>query len=402
VAAAAAWDSLAAELHATTAQYESVISALTAEWEGPSSARMAAAAAPYMTWMAATAAQAEQAAAQARAAAAAFETAYIATVPPAAVAANRSLLTALIATNFLGQNTAAIAASEAQYAQMWAQDAAAMYGYAGASAAASSLTPFQPPPQTTSEAGTAAQAATVTQATGTQAQSVPQAMSGVSQTLQSLAAPAAAAAPAADPPFTPAEILQTLLTSFFNITIGPYTPSKVYDPFGAFYDLGVQSFLAPFSNFNMQQSYMNALGSTGAVATGATLSPGQLGAFHPGTTAGGLGAGARFVGSAGDAVSAGMGRAGLVGSLSVPQGWVSAAPAIRSVAAVFPPSSLGAVPAAIASEGQPGLLGNMALSGLAGRAMVGPGGAISGSIGTGAGVAPGAATTATIIVIPED
>lgn len=33
-----------------------------------------------------------------------------------------------VATNILGQNTPAIAATETQYAEMWAQDAAAMYG----------------------------------------------------------------------------------------------------------------------------------------------------------------------------------------------------------------------------------------------------------------------------------
>jgi PPE-repeat protein len=47
-----------------------------------------------------------------------------------------------MATNFLGQNTPAIAATEAHYAEMWAQDAAAMYGYAGSSATASQVTPF--------------------------------------------------------------------------------------------------------------------------------------------------------------------------------------------------------------------------------------------------------------------
>jgi PPE-repeat protein len=52
------------------------------------------------------------------------------------VAANRSLLMSLIATNLLGQNAAAIAATETQYTEMWAQDAAAMYGYAGQSSAA--------------------------------------------------------------------------------------------------------------------------------------------------------------------------------------------------------------------------------------------------------------------------
>ncbi|WP_252159672.1 PPE domain-containing protein, partial [Mycobacterium tuberculosis] len=41
------------------------------------------------------------------------------------VVANRALLVALVATNFFGQNTPAIAATEAQYAEMWAQDAAA-------------------------------------------------------------------------------------------------------------------------------------------------------------------------------------------------------------------------------------------------------------------------------------
>ena len=50
----------------------------------------------------------------------------------------------------LGQNTPAIAATEAQYAEMWAQDAAAMYGYAGSSAAASQLTSFIRPEQVAS------------------------------------------------------------------------------------------------------------------------------------------------------------------------------------------------------------------------------------------------------------
>ena len=114
-------------------------------WLGPSSASMAAAAAPYVAWMNATAAQAEQTADQARAAAAAYEAAFSAHVPPPLIAANRALLMSLVATNIVGQNTPAIAATEAQYAEMWAQDATAMYGYAGASAAATTLTPLTPP-----------------------------------------------------------------------------------------------------------------------------------------------------------------------------------------------------------------------------------------------------------------
>jgi PPE-repeat protein len=38
-------------------------------------------------------------------------------------------LATLIATNVLGQNVPAIAATESQYGQLWAQDATAMYGY---------------------------------------------------------------------------------------------------------------------------------------------------------------------------------------------------------------------------------------------------------------------------------
>ncbi len=56
-----------------------------------------------------------------------------AAVPPATVAANRTQLAQLIATNFLGHNEPAIAATEAQYAEMWAQDAAGMFGYSASS-----------------------------------------------------------------------------------------------------------------------------------------------------------------------------------------------------------------------------------------------------------------------------
>src|SRR6201994_1991977 len=144
--AAAAWQSLADELTSAAASYGSVVSSLTSgPWTGPSAASLAAAVAPYVTWLGATGERAEQPAAQASAAASAYETAFAATVPPPIVAANRSLLAMLVATNFLGQNTPAIAATEAHYGEMWAQDAAAMYGYAGASATAGTLVPLSDP-----------------------------------------------------------------------------------------------------------------------------------------------------------------------------------------------------------------------------------------------------------------
>src|ERR1700751_4869819 len=160
LAAASAWDGLAAELQSTANSYESAISELTGgPWLGPSSASMAAAAAPYLAWMTTTPAQAEQTPTQAKAAAAAYEAAFAMTVPPPLIAANRSLLMTLIATNVFGQNTMAIAATETDYAEMWAQDAAAMYGYAGSSSAASTLTPFPSPPSTPTPAAGLEQAA---------------------------------------------------------------------------------------------------------------------------------------------------------------------------------------------------------------------------------------------------
>src|SRR6201999_927121 len=100
-----------------------------AAWSGPSSELMTAAVTPYVEWLQASAVAAGQTAAQAYGAALAYDVAYAMTVPPPLIAANRAQLMALIASNVLGQNTPAIAATEAQYMEMWAQDATAMYGY---------------------------------------------------------------------------------------------------------------------------------------------------------------------------------------------------------------------------------------------------------------------------------
>ena len=198
LAAASAWNGLAAELRSTALSYGKVLTALTGEeWHGPASAAMAAAAMPYVAWMSTTAAQAEQTATQATAAASAYEAAFAATVAPATVAANRAQLSSLVATNVMGQNTAAIAANEAQYAEMWAQDAAAMYGYAGSSAAASQLTSFTQPEQVANATGPTAQAAAVTEASATSAGSaqntLAQLLSAVPNALQSLASPSSSA-----------------------------------------------------------------------------------------------------------------------------------------------------------------------------------------------------------------
>ena len=181
--ASSAWAGLSAELNSMAAAYEAVIAALTdGSWLGPAAASMAASSQAQVEWLAGTAGQAEQVAAQAAAAVSAFEAAFGATVPPPEIAANRALLLALVATNLLGQNTAAIMATEAQYAEMWAQDAAAMYGYAGTSSAASTLAPFVIAAESANPAGLGAQASAVAQAVGASS-----GQSAVTDTLAALA-----------------------------------------------------------------------------------------------------------------------------------------------------------------------------------------------------------------------
>jgi PPE-repeat protein len=306
MAGAAAWNNLAAELNTNATASQSVISMLTDdEWLGRAAAAMAAAARPYVEWMRTTAAAAAHAANQAMASAAAYEAAFAMTVPPPVIAANRAQLMALVATNFLGQNTPAIAATEAHYGEMWAQDAAAMYGYAGSSASAGTLYPLSDPALTTNAGGLGAQAAAVAQAAGTPA-GLPALVSGLPGAMQSLSNPVtAAAAPA------------SALSDFFNNPLVQSIPNGIID-------------MGAWNAFN---------GITTAVLYGHTADAGLLSHnFVP--AFGGLGIAGWPAGSAvsaasvgGAPVSAGMGAASSVGKLSVPAEWSAAAPAEPAAAA---------------------------------------------------------------------
>jgi PPE-repeat protein len=357
LAAAAAWDGLAAELYSAATAYQSVVSGLTAgPWLGPSSASMAAAAARYVAWMSTTAAQAEQTAAQAKAAAAAYETAFAATVPPPVIAANRSLLMALIATNVLGQNTPAIAATETQYAEMWAQDAAAMYGYAGSSASATTLTPFTPPAPTTNPGGLAGRAAAVARATGTSAATNTQTVrsqltSAVPTALQGLASPL----PSTSATSGLTGILQSLgLTSPQGYAEGAVSSAGLAVSSGAWRsaaEADAAMLAADNEMTGMDGQVMGTLGQITGMEGRIMNRFDQLGAVRT-------------------AVSAGVGQAISVGALSVPQAWTTAAPAIRLAAVALPATSLSAAPEVFA--GSPGnLFSGMALASMAGRAIGG-------------------------------
>jgi PPE-repeat protein len=385
LAAAAAWDELAAELQATAASYGSTVHSLTVgTWTGPSSIAAAAAAAPYVSWMSATGAQAEQAATQAKLAAGAYEAAFAATVPPPVIATNRALLAQLIATNILGQNTPAIAVTEADYTEMWAQDAAAMYGYVGSSAAASQLTPFNEPPKTTNDSGTATQAEAVAQSNTVSGTNAAAQLNAAMQPAAQLVN--AAAAPAADPPLTVPSAITNWNTIWSAVT-GVFSPqSWATIPGGPFLSFG--------------QTY--AWGQNGQSAAAFLGGPKFIsGALAPLTS--GPSAVRGMLSSAVAPMSGSMGKAALVGSMSVPQGWTEAAPAIRTLAQVFPSNLAAALPeASLVGEG--GAFSQMGLSSLAGRAVAATavrsagGAAAAGSLG--GIVAEADVAAATIIVIP--
>jgi PPE-repeat protein len=310
MAAAATWNNLAAELNTAAASYESVISELAGgEWLGPASAAMAAAVTPYIGWLNSTAAAAEHAAAQATASAAAYQTAFAMTVPPPLIAANRAQLAALVATNILGQNTPAIMATEAHYAEMWAQDAAAMYGYAGSSARAASLNPIASPAPITNTAGTGAQAAAVSTAS-TQSQ-LSQLIADLPSVMQGLTSPGATTLPsAAGFPYTGNGFLNDLFSSGGNIGMYNYTGAAV-----GFGSSGIMG------GVGLAAAQNSAAGGTGAAAAapaalGANLAAGPAGSVAPAGTAG--------VGAA--PVLAGMGQSSTVGRLSVPATWSAATP----------------------------------------------------------------------------
>ena len=139
--AAQAWEGLSSELGSAAQSFSSVISGVAGQaWQGAASRAMTQAAAPYVGWLSAAASRASGAAAQAQAVVSEFEAAVSATVHPLAVQANRNGLVQLVMSNLFGQNWPAIAETDFNYAEMWAQDVAAMVGYhGGASAAASQL-----------------------------------------------------------------------------------------------------------------------------------------------------------------------------------------------------------------------------------------------------------------------
>ncbi|BBZ46727.1 PPE family protein [Mycobacterium parmense] len=336
--AAAAWNGLGAELRSAASSYGSILGVLTGEqWHGPASAAMAAAALPYVVWMSDAATRAEHTASQAESAAAAYEAAFAATVPPPVVAQNRVRMAALVATNILGQNTAAIAATETQYAEMWAQDAAAMYGYAGSSAAATRLAEFTLPQPTTSPTGLTAQSAAVAEQS-----TLSQMVAAVPTSLQRMAYPASAA-----PRTQAVDILRLLLT-------GSGSGNDALDGFWNTWGPNGNIWNTVFSSgFYMPSNTLAPfLGLTGGEASGQTAAAaGEAAAGAAGEEVAGPVVG---IAGPGPAFAAGLGQAATLGPLSVPPSWTASAPLSGPLASSLGGTPMVAPPPAMAA-GLPGV-----------------------------------------------
>lgn len=313
MAAATTWNNLAAELTTTAAQYESILTQLTTEqWTGAGSAAAAAAAQPYVAWLNSTAAAAEQAGIQATSSVAAYEAAFAATVPPPVIAANRATLAALVATNFLGINTPAIMANEAEYAAFWVQDATAMAAYQAAAAMAAVLEPLTPAAPETNPGGAGAQASAV------------------------------AAAEAVGPAASLGDIVTSLQTELENLALG--TSSIGTGLFNAL-PVEVQNLLTALDGLLGTPLLFNGIQQVGVTGSWFMFAAIPNGIFAAHTIDGNIAAAAEAVASAAPAAAAAegaaaglagevesvgaaaaMGEASLVGSLSVPTGWAGAAP----------------------------------------------------------------------------
>ncbi len=318
--AASAWDGLASDLSASVSSFQSVLSGLAnGAWTGPASLSMAAAAVPYVTWLSGAAAQAAEAAGQARAAATAFESALAGTVPLQLVTANRAAYQSLVSSNWLGQLTPAIFATEFDYVEMWAQDVGAMLGYhAGATTVASALPSFSLP--SLSLSGLEGLVSTATAPLLSDLTSGASTLSGVGSEVSSLAS----------------QIPLSSVQSFAQIAM--YPASMAMSPIMMAVQAATQS--------------SNAAGmAAGAAGAGLVDAPKLVdpaaGALKGLGGMGGMGAG----------MSAGLGQARLVGAMAVPQTWQGSMPSRMGTSAM---SGMG-MPnaAAMAGAGAPAGGGGM-------------------------------------------
>ncbi|WP_409434304.1 PPE family protein [Mycobacterium sp. SMC-14] len=352
--AAAAWSQLSSELMTSATATHSVIANLDSTWTGAGAAAATASTAPYVAWLEQASATAATNAALATQAAGLFEAARAASVPPAVIAANRAMLLALISTNFFGQNTPLIQATEHQYEVMWATDGAAMDTYSGsAEANNNALQQVSNPPQSAQASSTPGSAeGGPNPGTGTPTPGTPgYDFATVGGLLDAMG----------------------LQSSMFGDKVANTTITSVMSPISsASMPMMMLVRLLPML---MQFARMGgAAGATGALA-GQTAAGGagtlmtQIGDFVNDKLQGAVGVLAGHFSSATNAISAKLGQAASMGALKVPGAWASAADGMVRAAPVLPATTVSA-PIQTMSGGLPGgPFGHAMMGAMAGRGM---------------------------------
>jgi len=232
-------------------------------------------------------------------------------VPPPLIAANRAELAQAVQTNILGLNNSVIAQLEAQYGEFWANNASAMYGYAGSSAAATKISSFTDAPAIANPAAALSSTASTAATPATSIQSYLQGiLTNVQARIQSLTGPF----------IGPTATGRTGLTEiWFLLTGQTILPTNLgaltngYAPFASFFynTEGLPYFSVGMGNFGTQIA--KSAGWLGGAA------PAAAAAVPKGI--GGLGGAA---GGAGGQVAAGLGHGAHVAGLSVPNSWPGA------------------------------------------------------------------------------
>lgn len=365
LAAAAAWTNLSKDLAAAATATHSVIANLDGSWTGIGATAASAATAPYVAWLEQASATAAHNAVLATQAATLYETARSSSVTPAAVAANRAMLLALLATNFFGQNATAIATTEHQYEAMWAQDGLAMDTYAASSQAnTKQLKTIESPVKASTSSGQAQAAAATsdsttltgnTSSTGVNISTVGNFLNSVDLGWLAKDLPGIIG----NTPLSQLENLQ-------SITSVPYM--------GTTYGMMVMRFMMMIPQLSriMSMGSMGALASQTAGVSGTGTLMSQIGDFVNDRLKGAVGVLAGHFSSATNAISAKLGQAASMGSLKVPQAWSAAADGMVRAAPVLPSTTVSApIHTVSATSGMPGLpggpFGHAMMGAMAGR-----------------------------------
>ena len=359
--ASTAWSELAADLESTATQYQTLVTNLvTGPWLGPSSAQMASATAPYIAWMQGSAATAAQTGAQAQAAAAAYQTAYASMVPLPAIAENRAELATLVANNFLGQNTGAIATNEANYLDMWIQDALGMDTYQVNSQVASALPAQVAAPQVASGAVPAAASAAAAPADATST-----IITGLLQDLAELFGVTGAG---------PTSLSATDLVSW----LGTVATSVAGNPTAALLPVQATYYMGMLGS-TPARMFMSSGSSSGSSAAGSSLASStdtlmeNVGKFIDGKMGSVMSGVGGQLSSWGSRISAGMAAAQHLGGLSVPNAWHGMAPEMARAAPIMPETSVAAptmhagLPSSPFSQGLMGALAGRGVSSMGSR-----------------------------------